>query len=112
MQPLKFVAALRNALPKVELISTSRNKNGSNKFCMERLRQGLLLWVIFRATCLAIKLRDKLQEKLPGATLPLHQIPMHSLTRHHHRTNMSSLFNESILEESYLSGLSIIHRLK
>ena len=33
--------------------------------------QGMLHWAIFRATCIATKLLDKLQNKLPSVTAPL-----------------------------------------
>ena len=63
----KFLATLRNALRKVELTSTIA--------ATKKLRQmsvaGYVTLGNIRATCIATKLRDKLQEKLPSVTAPL-----------------------------------------
>ena len=62
----KIVAASRDTSPKLKLISTSRNNGGNKKFYLKW--KGMLSWAIFRATCVAKKLRDELHEKLPGLT--------------------------------------------
>ena len=74
----KFFATLRDALRKVELISTFRNDCGNRKIatnlcsrvCYNRQYCCNLCRNIV-ATCVATKLRDKLQEKLPSLTAPL-----------------------------------------
>ena len=40
----------------------------------------MLHWAIFRATCVATKLRDKLQEKLPSVTAPLRRVFLYTIT--------------------------------
>ena len=41
------------------------------KSCQICSFQGMLYWAIFPATCIATKLRDKLQNRLPSVTAPL-----------------------------------------
>ena len=64
----KFVAALQEMFPKVELISSSRNDRGNKKNFEEWLWQGMLRWAIFLSACVVTKLRDKLHEKLPSVS--------------------------------------------
>lgn len=64
----KFVAALQEMFPKVELISSSRNDRGNKKNFEEWLWQGMLRWAIFLPACVVTKLRDKLHEKLPSVS--------------------------------------------
>jgi len=63
----KFVVALRDTLPKEELISTSRKADGKN-FYAGCLWRGTLQWAIFRSTSVVTKSRDKLLENLPSVT--------------------------------------------
>ena len=56
-------------LHEVEPTSTSRNGCVNKKNC-KTCFQGMLHWATVCATCVATKLRDKLQEKLPSATAP------------------------------------------
>ena len=68
--PEKFVATLCEALQKVELNSTFRN--GFFNLSLNVFgRYKALHWAMFRATCLALALRDKLLEKLHRLTAPL-----------------------------------------
>ena len=64
------VAALRYALPEVELISTSRNGGGNKSVAWNVCRRVFYShkWAIFLATWVATKLRDRLHEKLPSVT--------------------------------------------
>ena len=70
--PPTSVARVRIAqsLRTVELDSTFRNGCGNEKKVEKCPLRGVLLWTIFRATCVATKLRDKLHESLPSVTPP------------------------------------------
>ena len=73
-QQKKIVAVSRGTLPKLKLISTSRNKGG-NKNVPEMSMARYVIRAIFRATCVATKLQEELHEKLPGLTgLKAHHI--------------------------------------
>ena len=53
----KFVVALRDALPKLDLMSTSR-KGGGKKNVVRNVCSRV--WAIFRATCVTTKLQKEL----------------------------------------------------
>ena len=67
---LFFVAVTVTSLHEVEATSTSRNNCDNTKNCETCSLQGMLHKATIRATCVATKLRDKLQEKLPSVTAP------------------------------------------
>ena len=63
-----FVAAFRDALPKLELISTSRSSGGNQNVTRNVSGKVCYTGQFFRASYVTTKLRDKLQEKLPSVT--------------------------------------------
>ena len=62
---------LQPPLHEVEPTSTSHSDCGNKKNCETCLFQGMLHKATIRVTCVATKLRDKLQEKLPSVTAAL-----------------------------------------
>ena len=67
----EIVAALPQSLQKVESSSTFRNGCGNEKRARNVRCVVCYTAVNFRATCVATKLQDELQETLPSVTPPL-----------------------------------------
>ena len=67
----QFGAALRDTLPNGRAVLYSSQLWQQQKRCAECSWQGMSHREIFRATCVATKLRSKLPEKLPSVTQAL-----------------------------------------
>ena len=67
----QFGAALRDTLPNGRAVLYSSQLWQQPKRCAECSWQGMSHREIFRATCVATKLRSKLPEKLPSVTQAL-----------------------------------------
>ena len=66
----KSIKSLPQSLRKVESSFSFCNACGNNKNCETGCCLGMVHLVIFGATCVVTKLRDKLHEKLPSVTAP------------------------------------------